>query len=407
MSLSKKTGNKLHRKNLYVAQKRQNEKEKREARFRRKKEEARDPELRGERIAKNQPVTVDSKRTWDDRDYEAVDELSLNVDMERLIKRRRVQQEEAEERALAATEGQGEEQEMGVDDEDSMLGSDDETAAKARAHRAIREDSLAPSTTSTNIENLVSETSLKTRFPSLFADDPPQPKVLITTSLNSNLHHHAKLLTNLIPCSTYVPRSAHQYAYKYSVREICKFASGRDYTMVMILREDQKQLHGIDIIHLPLGPTFCFSVSSWLDGAKIPGHGNATVHFPELLLNGFSTPLGMLTGRLFQLIFPMVPELAGRQVVSMTNKRDYIFLRRHRYNIRERKETEKKVVGADGKELKGLEDVRVALQELGPRFTLKLRKIYKGIGQAGSEGDDSILWAWKAKMEKKRTRFNL
>jgi ribosome production factor 1 len=54
-----------------------------------------------------------------------------------------------------------------------------------------------------------------------------------------------------------------------------------------------------------------------------------------------------------------------------------------------------------------VEGIRAGLQELGPRFTLKLRRVDKGIGRAGSEGDDAVQWQWKAHMEKKRTRFNL
>lgn len=42
-----------------------------------------------------------------------------------------------------------------------------------------------------------------------------------------------------------------------------------------------------------------------------------------------------------------------------------------------------------------------------PRCTLKLRRVDKGIGRAGSEGEDALSWEWKAKMEKERTRFNL
>lgn len=75
--------------------------------------------------------------------------------------------------------------------------------------------------------------------------------------------------------------------------------------------------------------------------------------------------------------------------------------------FRDKRKTEKSVVGADGKELKGMEQIRAGLQELGPRATLKLRRIDKGIGRAGSEGDDAVQWEWKAKMEKERTRFNL
>jgi len=38
--------------------------------------------------------------------------------------------------------------------------------------------------------------------------------------------------------------------------------------------------------------------------------------------------------------------------------RDYIFFRRHRYIIREKRETEKSVVSADGKEMRGVENIR-------------------------------------------------
>ncbi|KAL7626248.1 Ribosome production factor 1 [Parahypoxylon ruwenzoriense] len=415
-SLSKRTGNKLHRQSLYVKQKREREKEKREARFRRKKEEDKEPELRRERVARNQPATIDRKRVWDDVDD---DGLGASVDMEQLLKRRRLQQEEAEEMLVAGVEERDDDgggDEDGHDEEDSMLGSDDEeeeeeesneeAAAKARAKRVIRDDSLAPSTTSTNLD--LTPESLVAKFPSLFSDDgPAEPQVLITTTLNSTLHDQASLLCTLFPNSTYIPRSGHKYGHKYSVREICKYAGNRGFSSVMILREDQKKPIGLDIVHLPSGPTFHFSISNWVEGKKLPGHGNPTNHYPELLLNNFKTPLGILTARLFQSLWPKTPELQGRQVVTLHNQRDYIFLRRHRYVFRDKRTTEKSVVGADGKELKGVESIRAGLQELGPRATLKLRRIDKGIGRAGSEGDDAVQWEWKAKMEKTRTRFNL
>ncbi|KAI0013707.1 Brix-domain-containing protein [Xylariaceae sp. FL0662B] len=409
ISLSRKTGNKLHRQELYVKQKREREKEKRESRFRRKKEENREPELRRARVERNQPATIDRKRVWDDVDD---DSLGASVDMEQLLKRRRTQQEEAEER-LAAVGEDNDDSGEDHDEEDSMLGSDndedesdEETAAKARAKQAMRDDSLAPSTTSTNLD--LTPESLVAKFPSLFSDDgPAEPQVLITTTLNSTLHNEAQLLCTLFPNSTYIPRSAHKYGHKYSVREICKYAGNRGYSSVMILREDQKKPIGLDIVHLPSGPTFHFSISNWVEGKKLPGHGNPTNHYPELLLNNFRTPLGVLTARLFQTLWPKTPEFQGRQVVTLHNQRDYIFLRRHRYIFRDKRPTEKSVAGADGKEMKGVETIRTGLQELGPRATLKLRRIDKGIGRAGSEGDDAIQWEWKAKMEKKRTRFNI
>ena len=75
--------------------------------------------------------------------------------------------------------------------------------------------------------------------------------------------------------------------------------------------------------------------------------------------------------------------------------------------FRDKRPTEKSVVGPDGKEVKGVEGIRAGLQELGPRFTLKLRRVDNGVGRAGSQGEDGPEWEWKAHMEKKRTRFNL
>jgi len=101
-------------------------------------------------------------------------------------------------------------------------------------------------------------------------------------------------------------------------------------------------------------------------------------------------------------MFPPQPEFQGRQVVTLHNQRDYIFLRRHRYVFREKRATEKSVVGPDGKVVEGVEGIRAGLQELGPRFTMKLRRIDKGIQRKSGQE-----WEWKGGMEKQRTKFQL
>lgn len=405
-----KSANKLTRKELYVDRKRAAGKERHENRHRRRKEEARDPALKAARLAKNKTVSLDQKRVWDDGDD---DSLGAQVDLERL-KRRRIAEAEAEEQAPLDDEAEASDD----DDHDSMLDSDDDDDEAAQAKkearelekeskkRARRDDSTAPSTTSTNLD--LTPSSLTLKFPSLFTDVPlPEPKILVTTSLNSTLHREATLLCTLFPNSNYIPRSSHKYGHRYSLREICSFSANRDYTAVVLLNEDQKRPSGISVVHLPAGPTFHFSISNWIEGRQLPGHGNPTNHYPELLLNNFKTPLGLLTARLFMTMFPPRPELQGRQVVTLHNQRDYIFVRRHRYIFRDKRQTEKSVAGDDGKDMKGVEGVRAGLQELGPRFTLKLRRVDKGIGRAGSTGDDATQWEWKSKMEKDRKRFNL
>ncbi|ROV89286.1 hypothetical protein VSDG_09069 [Cytospora chrysosperma] len=340
------TGNKMKRQALNIEDKKASSKAQREERMRRRKEETKDPELKAERLARNQTRTIEQKRKWDEGD------------------------------------------------EDSLYTSVDVAA-------------VAPSTTSTNFD--MTPAVLSAKFPNLFNDEPPRmPKVLVTTSINSTLHKEAEILTSLFPNSEYIRRSAHRYGHKYSVREICRFAANREYTAVAVLHEDQKKPCRLTVVHLPLGPTLTYSINKWMPGSKLPGHGNAQdEYYPELLLNNFKSSLGLLSARSFQTLFPPQPDIEVRQVVTLHNSRDYIFLRRHRYIFREKRETEKSVQSAEGTELKGVEGIRVGLQELGPRCTLKLRRVDKGVGWAGSEGEDALSWQWKSKMEKERTRFNL
>ncbi|KAF4123221.1 ribosome production factor 1 [Geosmithia morbida] len=404
------SSNKLNRRDLFVEHKRASGKERHEARHRRRKEEARDPALKAARLARNKTLSLDQKRVWDDGDD---DSLGAQVDLEKL-RRRRLEEAEAEAHAPLDDGGNraGAEED---DDHDSMLDSDSDDDEKTREAKELekeekkrsgRDASTAPSTTSTSMD--LTPSSLALKFPSLFSDvPPPEPKILVTTSLNSTLHSEAHLLCTMFPNSSYIPRSSHRYSHRYSLREICKFSVNRGYTAVVLLKEDQKRPTGISVVHLPTGPTLHFSISNWIEGRQLPGHGNPTNHYPELLLNNFKTPLGLLTARLFMTMFPPRPELQGRQVVTLHNQRDYIFVRRHRYVFRDKRQTEKSVAGDDGKDMAGVEGIRAGLQELGPRFTLKLRRVDKGIGRAGSEGDDATQWEWKAKMEKDRKRFNL
>lgn len=426
-----KPKNKLRRQQAYLNIKKTREAEKRDLRHKRRRDEEKNPALREERHANNVPVTIDSKRTWDDDAVgDEEDALGWAVDVERLAKRRKLEQEQAEAAAAEGEEGtlaklkkleqegasDDDEDESQDDDADSMLDGDSEAedsdedsdtdsdAASSRKRPTKRASSPAASvatTTATNLE--LSPEFLKQKFPQLF-DPAPEPKILITTSINSTLHAEADILTSLFPNSTYIRRTASFHAHKYSVREIAQFAANREYTALVVLMqaEHEKKPDGLDIIHLPHGPHFHFSVTNWIEGKKLPRHANDTGHYPELILNNFKTPLGILTAHLFKGLFPAQPELEGRQVLTLHNQRDYIFVRRHRYVFRDKRETEKPITGNDGKPMKGVEDVKVGMQEIGPRMTLKLRRIDRGVQfKSGQE------WQWKGRMEKKRTRFNM
>lgn len=97
-------------------------------------------------------------------------------------------------------------------------------------------------------------------------------------------------------------------------------------------------------------------------------------------------------------------------MVTLHNQRDYIFFRMHRYVFKDvevagergrgDRTTGATQVGVGGEKAGKDIGVRVGLQELGPRFTLKLRRVERGV----CEGME---WEWKGQMEKNRKMFHL
>ncbi|GMI14042.1 hypothetical protein TrLO_g2115 [Triparma laevis f. longispina] len=120
--------------------------------------------------------------------------------------------------------------------------------------------------------------------------------------------------------------------------------------------------------HTLPGPTAFFKINNIVLPKKIKNHGAATGHIPELILNNFTTRLGHRAGRFFGSLFPHNPEFKGRQVVTFHNQRDYVFVRHHRYVFKP----------GTTKADKEKNRTRAKLQELGPRFSLKMRWLLSG-----------------------------
>ena len=223
-------------------------------------------------------------------DNDTGDGIGVSVDVGR-IRQQELLDEQDERKALEKDE------EAHDSDEDSMMASGSEGEGDAVADtqkssnkRTATERATSPqqSTTSTNLD--FTPEALAAKFPTLFSTDlAPTPKILITTGINGTVHKEAESLTGLFPNSVYVPRSSHRYSHRFSIREISSFASNRNYTAVLVLKEDLKRPTGLSVVHLPSGPTFHFSISNFIEGKRLPGHGNPTGHSPELVLNGFRT----------------------------------------------------------------------------------------------------------------------
>ncbi|KAI8586389.1 Ribosome production factor 1 [Geranomyces variabilis] len=216
-------------------------------------------------------------------------------------------------------------------------------------------------------------------FAQYFNGQPP--KIMVTTSKrpSANVYEFAEEFVSIFPDAELVKRGS-----QFEIKRIVELAIKRNYTDIVVINEDKKQPNAVTMIHLPHGPTAHFKLSSIRLSKQIRGHGTVGPQKPELILNNFSTRLGHTIGRFFAALFPHVPEFKGRQVATFHNQRDFIFFRRHRYIFK------------DGE--------RCDLQELGPRFTLKLRWLQKGTFDTRF-GDYE--WMHKPELDTSRRKFFL
>ncbi|KAF4021632.1 hypothetical protein G4228_013605 [Cervus hanglu yarkandensis] len=181
------------------------------------------------------------------------------------------------------------------------------------------------------------------------------PKILITTSDRP----HGRTVRLCEQLSTVIPNSHVYYRRGLALKKIIPQCISRDFTDLIVINEDRKIPNGLILSHLPNGPTAHFKMSSVRLRKEIKRRGkDPTEHIPEIILNNFTTRLGHSIGRMFASLFPHNPQFIGRQVATFHNQRDYIFFRFHRYIFKSEK--------------------KVGIQELGPRFTLKLRSLQKG-----------------------------
>lgn len=228
------------------------------------------------------------------------------------------------------------------------------------------------------------------------------PNVLLTTSYRPSkiMYQFLSEMLEVLPSATYYKRQG------YPLKKICKYASNRGFTDIMVFNEDRKNINGLLLVHLPNGPTARFRLSRLTLGKDIRGHGRATTHRPELVLNNFDTRLAHRIGRMFASLFDQKPTFKGRRVVTFHNQRDFVFFRHHRY-IFEEKEVKRREASSGGKpKITKAKEVKARLQELGPRFTLKLQSLQTGIFDSKG-GEFEWVKTKREKGDKSRRKFDL
>jgi len=187
------------------------------------------------------------------------------------------------------------------------------------------------------VDEEVIEQDAEDEFASYFSH-ATSPKIIVTTSRNPS-GDMFKFLENLF---TVIPNAYYYARRTYHVKEIVKHGTARGFTDVLVFNENKKfskgaRVNGLLHVHLPEGPTCLYKLSSLVLSKQIKNHGKATSHYPELILNNFNTRLGHRVGRMFASVFPQKPEFKGRRVVTFHNQRDFIFFRHHRYVFEEKK----------------------------------------------------------------------
>ena len=181
-----------------------------------------------------------------------------------------------------------------------------------------------------------------------------RPKVLLTTGNKPTV----KTVQFVDALEQIIPNSEVRYRKGIDIKKIIPQAVERGFTSLVVVNENHKEPNGLLLIHLPDGPTAHFKLSSIKLSKHIKNHGRASAHRPEVILNNFKTRLGHSVARLLASLFPYDPQFQGRRCATFHNQRDFIFFRHHRYIFKNSQKT--------------------GLQELGPRFTLKLRSLQRG-----------------------------
>jgi len=212
-----------------------------------------------------------------------------------------------------------------------------------------------------------------------------EPKVLLTCSDNPNL----KTRLFLKELSRIIPNSDIYLRRKSTVKKMITQAIERGFTDIVVINEHNKDPCSLLLTHLPEGPTAFFRLSN----VKLTQHikrdwKEMTGHRPEIMMTNFGTRLGVMVGRMLASLFHYDPQFKGRRLVTFHNQRDYIFVRHHRYEFKEK-----------GK--------RAALRELGPRFTLKLKSLQKGTFDSKTGEYEWIITNKRHELESSRRRFYL
>ncbi|XP_014235472.1 U3 small nucleolar ribonucleoprotein protein IMP4 [Trichogramma pretiosum] len=187
------------------------------------------------------------------------------------------------------------------------------------------------------------------------------PKIVITTSRDpsSRLKMFAKELRLIFPNSQRMNRG------NYEMKQLIDACRANAVTDFIVVHEHRGVPNSLVICHLPYGPTAYFTMADVVMRHDIPEIGTMSEQYPHLIFHNFKTKLGLRTMDILKYLFP-VPKEDSKRVITFANHDDWIVFRNHTYK-------------------KNKKDVE--LEEVGPRFQLKLFKIILGTLESTNAAD--------------------
>lgn len=202
------------------------------------------------------------------------------------------------------------------------------------------------------------------------------PKIMVTTSRDpsSKLKQFAKEIRLILPNSQRINRG------NYEMKALLQACRSNDVTDLVLVQEHRGVPDGITICHLPYGPTAYFTLSNVVMRHDIPECGTMSEAYPHLIFHNFSSRLGERVKSVLKYIFP-VPKEDTRRVITFSNEDDFISFRHHTYKKVER---------------------QIELEEVGPRFEMKIYKII--LGTLDNEDSADVEWVFRPYMNTTKKR---
>ncbi|KAL3316425.1 snoRNA-binding rRNA-processing protein imp4 [Cichlidogyrus casuarinus] len=201
------------------------------------------------------------------------------------------------------------------------------------------------------------------------------PNVVITTSRDpsSKLKEFAKELRFLVPNATKINRG------NYHIGDLMNSCISKQVTDFVVVNETRGVPDTLIISHLPYGPTAKFTLYNVESKTNLPNHekgdgSKMPQTYPHHIINGLNSKLGKRVACILKHLFP-VPRDETKRLVTWYETDDIIRVRHHTFKY---------------------VDKKLELTEHGPRFDLRLYKIWRG--PLHEEKTAEVEWVFKPYM---------